>query len=323
MKTKKEIQTIGIVKMNSGTQFLFVKDVLALAIADALVYEKAKDYVEELQTALKAEDAVLKLSTKSLLTDDITAADAERDKYYTSFKKAVEAFLPMPVEELAKAAKVLNQVIKDYNISVSWLLTRETAMLMNLIDDLENKYAAEVKTLNLTPFVEQLKDANERVHTLLNKRESERIGQQVGALKTARTATDEAYRQLVKMVNALAMVYDDSDYAGFIDAVNTKIAYYKRTALKQKSTTQSGGSGSGTGSSDTGSDSGSGSGSGSESGSGSGSDSGSSSGSGSDSGSSSGSGSDSGSSSGSGSDSGSGSSSGSGSGSSSGDGSLV
>lgn len=322
MKTKKEIQTIGIVKMNNGTQFLFVKDVLALAIADALVYEKAKDYVEELQTALKAEDAVLKLSTKSLLTDDITAADAERDKYYTSFKKAVEAFLPMPVEELAKAAKVLNQVIKDYNISVSWLLTRETAMLMNLIDDLENKYAAEVKTLNLTPFVEQLKDANERVHTLLNKRESERIGQQVGALKTARTATDEAYRQLVKMVNALAMVFDDSDYAGFIDAVNTKIAYYKRTALKQKSTTQSGGSGSGTGSSDTGSDSGSGSGSSSESGSGSESGTGSSdTGSGSGSGSSSGS--DSGSGSGSGSDSGSGSSSGSGSGSSFGDGSLV
>lgn len=43
------------------------------------------------------------------------------------------------------------------------------------------------------------------------------MGVFVGALKTARTASDNAYRALVKMVNSLALVYGEKDYTAFID----------------------------------------------------------------------------------------------------------
>ena len=65
------------------------------------------------------------------------------------------------------------------------------------------------------------------------------MGITVGALKTARTASDDAYRALVKMVNALALVFGEKDYTSFIDYVNTEITHYKREVLNQKSTATS------------------------------------------------------------------------------------
>ena len=90
------------------------------------------------------------------------------------------------------------------------------------------------------------------------------MGVSVGALKTARTASDNAYRALVKMVNALALVYGEKDYTAFIDYVNTEITHYKREVLGQKSSAPST---SGSSSADSGSSTPSGGGSTSDSGS--------------------------------------------------------
>ena len=60
------------------------------------------------------------------------------------------------------------------------------------------------------------------------------MGITVGAMQNARTATDDAYRSLVRMVNALAMVYGEDDYTPFIDYVNAEILHYKREVIGQK-----------------------------------------------------------------------------------------
>ena len=48
-----------------------------------------------------------------------------------------------------------------------------------------------------------------------------------------------AYRALVKMVNALALVYGEKDYTAFIDYANTEITHYKREVLNQKASAPS------------------------------------------------------------------------------------
>lgn len=106
--------------------------------------------------------------------------------------------------------------------------------MVNFISDLEDKYATQVAKLGLTAFVTNLKEANERVRTLTLQRTNEKIGIIVGALKTARTASDDAYRALVKMVNALALVFGEKDYTAFIDYVNTEVTHYKREVIGQK-----------------------------------------------------------------------------------------
>ena len=265
----KEIYDINIQRMNNGAHFTFVSNILARAEADTAVKGKAADQVNNLKAAVSAEDEALKISQKSLLTDEIAKADNDRDALYAGYKKAVEGFLAMPIADMAQAAKILSQHIKDYKINTADQLDKETGLLVNFITDLEDKYATQVAKLGLTAFVTNLKEANERVRTLTLQRTNEKIGITVGALKTARTASDDAYRALMKMVNALALVFGEKDYTAFIDYVNTEITHYKREVLGQKasapstsgssavdsgstSTPSGGGSTSGTGSSSSG-----------------------------------------------------------------------
>lgn len=265
----KEIYDINIQRMNNGAHFTFVSNILARAEADTAVKGKASELVSNFKVAVAAEDEALKISQKSLLTDDIAKADIDRDALYAGYKKAVEAFLAMPIADMAQAAKVLAQHIKDYKINTAGQLDKETGLLVNFITDLEDKYSAQVAKLGLTAFVTNLKEANERVRMLTLQRTNEKMGVTVGALKAARTASDDAYRALVKMVNALALVYGEKDYTAFIDYANTEIAHYKREVLNQKasapstsgssavdsgssSTPSGGGSSSGTGSSSSG-----------------------------------------------------------------------
>lgn len=265
----KEIYDINIQRMNNGAHFTFVSNILARAEADTAVKGKASELVSNFKVAVAAEDEALKISQKSLLTDDIAKADIDRDALYAGYKKAVEAFLAMPVADMAQAAKVLAQHIKDYKINTAGQLDKETGLLVNFITDLEDKYSAQVAKLGLTAFVINLKEANERVRMLTLQRTNEKMGVTVGALKAARTASDDAYRALVKMVNALALVYGEKDYTAFIDYANTEITHYKREVLNQKasapstsgssavdsgssSTPSGGGSSSGTGSSSSG-----------------------------------------------------------------------
>ena len=265
----KEIYDINIQRMNNGAHFTFVSNILARAEADTAVKGKASELVSNFKVAVAAEDEALKISQKSLLTDDIAKADIDRDALYAGYKKAVEAFLAMPIADMAQAAKVLAQHIKDYKINTAGQLDKETGLLVNFITDLEDKYSAQVAKLGLTAFVTNLKEANERVRMLTLQRTNEKMGVAVGALKAARTSSDDAYRTLVKMVNALALVYGEKDYTAFIDYANTEITHYKREVLNQKdsapstsgssavdsgssSTPSGGGSSSGTGSSSSG-----------------------------------------------------------------------
>ena len=265
----KEIYDINIQRMNNGAHFTFVSNILARAEAYTAVKGKASELVSNFKVAVAAEDEALKISQKSLLTDDIAKADIDRDALYAGYKKAVEAFLAMPIADMAQAAKVLAQHIKDYKINTAGQLDKETGLLVNFITDLEDKYSAQVAKLGLTAFVTNLKEANERVRMLTLQRTNEKMGVTVGALKAARTSSDDAYRALVKMVNALALVFGEKDYTAFIDYVNTEVTHYKREVLNQKasapstsgssavdsgssSTPSGGGSSSGTGSSSSG-----------------------------------------------------------------------
>ena len=264
----KEISDISIQRMNNGAHFTFVSNILARAEADTAVKGKASELVSNFKAAVAAEDEALKISQKSLLSDDIAKSDSDRDALYIGYKRAVEGFLAMPVADMAQAAKVLAQHIKDYKISTAGQLDKETGLLVNFIADLEGKNSEQVAKLGLTAFVTNLKEANERVRTQTLQRTNEKMGVIVGALKTARAASDEAYRALVKMVNALALVFGEKDYTAFIDYVNTEVTHFKREVLGRKpaAPSTSGSSSADPGSTSTPSGGGSSSGSGSSSG---------------------------------------------------------
>ena len=227
----KQINSISLERMSNGSHFLFITDTVGLATADAKVKTKVTAELTALQTALKAEDDALALSKANLLSKEIKAIDAERDKHYKALRKAITFFLNHPDAELVKAAQRLERLLKDYNINPAMQLDRETGLLLNLISDLETKSAADVTALALTPVVQAMKQANDKLREVTRARANDRAVQIVGQLKQAQHASDEAYRTLVQKVNALAVVEGEADYADFISKMNEQVKHYKQEVL--------------------------------------------------------------------------------------------
>lgn len=230
----KEIQTFYIGGMTNAAHFLFVSNIAERAEKDAAVAEKCAAQVKALRDAVTAEDENLKLSAKSLLTDKIADADKERDRLYAGYKKAVSGYEGFPDDAMAEAAKVLTQHIKDYKISPQMQMDKETGLLVNFIQDLEGKFSEQIKALSLGAFVEKLKASNESLRELTAQRTDERSAKTAGALKTAREASDEAYKLLVQHVNARALIEGEDAYSAFIDYANTEIEHFKKEVLKSK-----------------------------------------------------------------------------------------
>ena len=230
----KEIQTFYIGGMTNAAHFLFASNVAERAEKDAAVAEKCAAQVKALRDAVTAEDENLKLSAKSLLTDKIADADKERDRLYAGYKKAVSGYEGFPDDAMAEAAKALAQHIKDYKISPQMQMDKETGLLVNFIQDLEGKFSEQIKALSLGAFVEKLKASNESLRELTAQRTDERSAKTAGALKTAREASDEAYKLLVQHVNARALIEGEDAYGAFIDYANTEIEHFKKEVLKSK-----------------------------------------------------------------------------------------
>lgn len=227
----KQIEAIKLKDMKSGAHFLFITDAVGLATADAKVKTKVTAELTALQTALKAEDDALALSKANLLSGEIKTLDTERDKHYKALRKAIKFFLSHPDAEQVKAAARLERLLKDYNIDPKMQLDRETGLLLNLISDLETKSAADVTALALTPVVQAMKQANDKLREVTRARANDRAVQIVGQLKQAQHASDEAYRTLVQKVNALAVVEGEADYADFISKMNEQVKHYKQEVL--------------------------------------------------------------------------------------------
>ena len=228
-----EIVQTDFSHLNNGAHFQFIKNVSDRLATDTKIKENAvgQAVIKALTEALTTEDKYLVLSQKSLLTDEIAHADKERDTLFTGYRTAVKGFLNMPIAALAKNARELWQHLADYAIDPQMQLERETGLITNLCTDLVGKYATQVQALGLKPYVDALKTANERVETLLVQRTTDNSTKVVGALRTAREASDNAIRNLTKVVNALAILGNPADYAAFIDFMNTLIKRYKEQAI--------------------------------------------------------------------------------------------
>ena len=71
-----EIGTLSLERLNNGAHFLFISNVLARAEVDTNINSKLGTQIASQKSAKEQEDEDLKISQKSVLTDDIATADA-------------------------------------------------------------------------------------------------------------------------------------------------------------------------------------------------------------------------------------------------------
>ena len=231
----REIDGIKLEALDNGAHFEYHTSTVKRAKADSAVSTRCTKYLTPYEAALDGEDDVYKTSTKDPLTDQIEESDLLRDTIYRGYRDSVKAMSVIPIEATQQAAKTLLQHIKDYKIDVRDQLDKESGKLRNFTADLKGKYAEQVATLGLTDVVNSLATANEKTATLIQERDDANKDAKTGLMKQARAKVDEAYRMLIKVVNALMLVEDEAAYADFADKQNAQIRRYKQRVLGQTS----------------------------------------------------------------------------------------
>ncbi|MBC8620154.1 hypothetical protein H8788_20665 [Parabacteroides faecis] len=228
-----EINKISITRMNNGAHYLYNTDFYARIDADTAVKGKLTEVLPRYKQAIDREDEALKISQKSLNTDKIADFDSKRDSLYTAIKSIVKAQQAVVDPGVHAAAIRIDQLLKDYRIDVKEQLDKETGLLLNLIQDLETKYAEDVDKLGLSLFLTQLKEWNSNVRSYSDSRKKEQLEKPAYRLAEARKATDEVYQEVVKQINAHALLEGDDLYRNLITLQNKEIVHYKQQVLKQ------------------------------------------------------------------------------------------
>ena len=231
-----EIETLGLKSVSNGAHFVFVESICKRLDSETelLKNEYFKKAADALKAAFNEENRYFALSKKSASTDEILAADADRDTLYSAYYRSVKSFLRVSTADLHTAAKTLWQSLVDYGIKPSMQLERETGAIQNLLDDCEQKYSAEVAKLGLQTVLASLKTANAKVSELLYSRTTEQSKQVAGALRKARQQSDEAFKQVRKVANAMATLGSAEALKPFADFVNQLIKRYEDEVLPKK-----------------------------------------------------------------------------------------
>ena len=233
---KTEITTIHLPAVSNGAHFVFIESICKRLDSETelLKNEYFKKAADALKAAFNEENRYFALSKKSASTDEILAADADRDTLYSAYYRSVKSFLRVSSADLHTAAKTLWQSLVDYGIKPSMQLERETGAIQNLLEDCEQKYSAEVAKLGLQTVLASLKTANAKVSELLYSRTTEQSKQVAGALRKARQQSDEAFKQVRKVANAMATLGSAEALKPFADFVNQLIKRYEDEVLPKK-----------------------------------------------------------------------------------------
>ena len=234
----KQVSIFARENMPNGSHYSFDQSVINRFKNDGKISQKAqlRPLFSLYEQAFLVEEEKFKLSQKSEFTDTLNELDIARDDAYMGLKGIVEGYAKVPDAGMKAASKALGQLITDYRIDVRVQRDQESGLLSNFIADLQGKCAPHVQTLHLEEVVQVMKTANDNYIAVRENRTEERMLKEKNALENARKATDVAYRNFIAMVNALALVEGDADYADFIDYMNTLISEYKAEVLNQKPT---------------------------------------------------------------------------------------
>ena len=195
------------------------------------VYEERK---AALKSAIDAEDVAYKQSQKNFKTDKMHEEDALRDDYMQAARAILAGYTLLPDSEPQKQKCVeLLQVWKDYKFSTSDSYTGESVKIDNMWQVLEPKEEL-LKQLGVWEILQKAVEHNGMVKAYFEIRNQEKSGIEAGALKTARTATDKAYQQMIELLDAVEVVKPGTIHPSIYKQLDELTDYYKQYYLSRK-----------------------------------------------------------------------------------------
>lgn len=172
-------------------------------------------------------------------TEDIEKLDKLRDEALRAYLNMLKAMLSSPNAEKAQKAKLLQTIREKYALNPGDEYMKETTAIAQFVQEMDRNYQAELarKATGLDEFYEALKSANEAFLAKMNERTEAQAYQQKGIVRETRLQTEAAYKDLVKLINAMAIMempegfyWDDA-----INSLNAEIDHYKQILARKGS----------------------------------------------------------------------------------------
>lgn len=195
-------------------------------------------------------DEALKPGGKDPMTAELTSLDSQRDQAYAGMSSQARNMLRHFDPDKAAIARVVWEVIEKYGNPCSQPYIKENGIIENLIQELrvydnpadgrpEIESTAithdRLAAIGLKEWVDHLERLNKQFIQLFSDRNAAQSAIITGASKATREATDKAYRDLARRINALAEVNGEADYLELINKMN-KLIDYQLSVLAARNT---------------------------------------------------------------------------------------
>ena len=191
------------------------------------------------------EDQAYVIVQGSDLTRQRLEKDRQRDVLYKEIKKTVDTFATLTIfPDRQEAALRMQPVMQRYKIDPDGGIEAQTVATEQWLEEQLANYNLQqaAQALGIHESINQLKTLNDEIQQLTADRNDERSQKTTAELKTARAATDQAYREMVLMVNAQAITTSvdpasaamSHTYEVLIKSVQETIRYYRQLSDERR-----------------------------------------------------------------------------------------
>lgn len=165
-----------------------------------------KAQVKELAKAIEGEDEAYKKTQKDWAVERLKAVDTEMDSYMVAIRSIVAGHAALPeAEEHKQPALEILHLWKDYAFKLSDSYSAESSKVINMYQEVAKQQAAAEK-LGIWTYFGKAKEKAEEVQRLLAERFTDMASRTAGELKEARSATDQAIKQLYQVINSMQVL---------------------------------------------------------------------------------------------------------------------
>ncbi len=216
--------------------FQFITNVAAHLQKEDLEELKLKDFVEtKFLPAMNEMDNVLKLQINSAFTKELNTRNKTRIRLLSCLYTHIKLYTKYPENEKVQAAERLTLVIKKFGKKVSGLPQRElTGVITQMLQDLQlAESVADLKKISAMAWVNSLKAENIEFEKLFNSRTVEKSTLKVGVSQVVRKKMQECFTQLIKLIEAQALINGADKYKRLMDEILTEVKQAKTTIKRR------------------------------------------------------------------------------------------
>jgi hypothetical protein len=229
----RKIKLISVKKLRNNLHFEFMNSILVLLQTLGMTVGLIVNALQKFAERVKEEDDALDQLKHYETTQEIHDEDGRRDNAFSRMYSLARLELKHFDEAKRIAAERICSIMKEFRGAPRLPLAEESAAIHNLLQKLETvRY--EIDILGLSEWVNEMKDANDKVRTLMASRESEVAHKAQHKVKTARAAVDEAYSEIITCLEAAAIVENSDSCEQLIAEINARIDEYNNVLAREK-----------------------------------------------------------------------------------------